>query len=64
MVLSPPREFADAFFQRFFPREREDRGGEDEVEEGTHGEVGRPLLVICYRLLENRSSLFAPTSNH
>ena len=41
MVLSEPWEFADAFFQRLFPGQRDDSGGDDEVEEETtHGVCG------------------------
>src|SRR5437764_1488411 len=48
MVLSEPREFANAFFQRFFPGQRDDRGGDDKVEEETtHSNLG---LVVTLAL--------------
>ena len=50
-----------AFFEWLFPCRCDDCRSDDEFEEGSHGD-GWLGVVTCYRSLENRSALFAPTT--
>ena len=45
MILSEPRDLAGALLQRFFPSQRDDRGGDDEIDEETHPSLGLVMTL-------------------
>ena len=45
-LVTNPRNFAGALFQGFFPGQRDERGGEEDLEEEAHGEVWLSVILL------------------
>jgi hypothetical protein len=64
MAVGEPGKVLGSLFQRSFPAHSDDRGGDEEFEQSSHGEVGGKLLSYSLAVIGKAIKLFAPTNNH